>query len=88
MLSDRSVLLQEFDSIYMQTAEIKTCPTLELGSMLCILYLACTELEIPILEKDILQSAKDNSIGYFTHYRGFMKSLPNNYLQLKPVSVP
>ena len=67
---------------------MKACPTLELGSMLSILYVACCELALPILEKDILTSARDNSIGYFTIYRDFGRALPKSYQQLKPISVP
>lgn len=52
------------------------CPTLEVGSMLSIVFAACLSLGVPVLEKDLLKAAKDNSIQYLTAYR-YYKDLPN-----------
>ena len=38
------------------------CPTLEVGTILTLIYTASLELGLPIYERDILDSARDNSI--------------------------
>ena len=47
------------------------CPSLEVGTMLTLIFVACKELGLPIFERDLLDAARDNSIKYLTAYRHY-----------------
>ena len=62
-------MLDEFLKLTNQSVKVASCPTLEVGSILTLIHVACLELGLPVYERDILNSARDNSIGFLTSYR-------------------
>lgn len=51
-----------------QVPKYRVMNSLEVNLMLVFLWLGCLTSDLPILEKDILRRAQDNSYGYLSEH--------------------
>ena len=79
LLGSRSKLVSEFQSYCVEqlksssasaakAPKYRVMSSLEVNLMLVFLWLGCLTSDLPLLEKDILEQAQDNSFGYLSEH--------------------